>query len=339
MRIGIRTDASTLIGSGHVSRCACLAAALTSAGHSVTFVCRDLPGDLVDWINSAGFSVRRFRVDGWDPAEDAALTVQQMGDSTDLFVVDHYQLGIQWETAVRRARARIMAIDDIFREHTCDVLLDQNYGAHRSSQYRSSIDRGAVGLFGPMFALLHPDYASYRGRGPRAGRVRRAVAFFGGSDTPDWTTRVVRIFDDPRLSEIELTIVIGANHPNPTALRSRADRRPGTRCVSGLHTLAPIFADADLAIGAGGVTALERMCAGVPSVVIGMSPDQYPICEALQADDMIEYLGKSDDVSEAALTDSIHGLIRDPDRRSKMSVKGMAAVDGLGAARVAEKLV
>jgi Spore coat polysaccharide biosynthesis protein, predicted glycosyltransferase len=46
----VRTDASLLIGSGHVMRCLTLAKSLRSSGLKVEFVCRVLSGNLIDII-------------------------------------------------------------------------------------------------------------------------------------------------------------------------------------------------------------------------------------------------------------------------------------------------
>ena len=49
-KILIRTDASILIGSGHVIRCRTLARELSKHGVEVSFVCRRQPGDLIDLL-------------------------------------------------------------------------------------------------------------------------------------------------------------------------------------------------------------------------------------------------------------------------------------------------
>ena len=43
----IRADASQVIGSGHVMRCLTLAERLRRRGEDVTFVSRELPGNLI----------------------------------------------------------------------------------------------------------------------------------------------------------------------------------------------------------------------------------------------------------------------------------------------------
>src|SRR4051794_16819100 len=55
----IRADSGMVLGSGHVTRCLTLAAALRERGESVRFVSRRRSGDLVDEIAARGFEVTR----------------------------------------------------------------------------------------------------------------------------------------------------------------------------------------------------------------------------------------------------------------------------------------
>jgi len=59
MRVFIRADASTQIGTGHVMRCLTLAGDLRQFGMEVSFISRVLPGDLCDYVESKGFIVHR----------------------------------------------------------------------------------------------------------------------------------------------------------------------------------------------------------------------------------------------------------------------------------------
>lgn len=63
MKVFIRTDASTQIGTGHVMRCLTLARDLKQFGMEVSFISRVLPGNLCDYIESKGFKVYRLEAE------------------------------------------------------------------------------------------------------------------------------------------------------------------------------------------------------------------------------------------------------------------------------------
>jgi len=59
MNVFIRVDASAEIGSGHLMRCLTLADYLKTNNYRVSFICRELPGDLCHIAEAKGFTVYR----------------------------------------------------------------------------------------------------------------------------------------------------------------------------------------------------------------------------------------------------------------------------------------
>ncbi len=59
MKVFIRADVSTQIGTGHIMRCLTLAGDLKQLGMEVSFISRVLPGDLNDFVEDKGFIVHR----------------------------------------------------------------------------------------------------------------------------------------------------------------------------------------------------------------------------------------------------------------------------------------
>ena len=62
MNVVIRTDASQVIGTGHVIRCLTLAEVLRNRGAKIHFICRLHGGHLCDLIEQHGFSVTRLEI-------------------------------------------------------------------------------------------------------------------------------------------------------------------------------------------------------------------------------------------------------------------------------------
>src|ERR1700722_10587697 len=112
MRILCRADASLAIGSGHVVRCATLAQGLSEEGHEVAFIRRGLPGELDEALAEQGFPVRGIDASP-DMHSDARLCRAAIAERRfDWLVVDHYELGAEWENAMAGGGGGICAIDD-----------------------------------------------------------------------------------------------------------------------------------------------------------------------------------------------------------------------------------
>jgi RimJ/RimL family protein N-acetyltransferase len=134
-------------------------------------------------------------------------------------------------------------------------------------------------------------------------------------------------------------LVIGTNHPQRGALELQAAARPGTRVHGTRPHLADLMDLADLAMGAGGVTTWERLCLGLPSLVLSIAENQRPACEALAAAGFIQYLGEARTASASLIRDALARMIEDRDGRAALSSRGRVLVDGRGTSRVADAML
>jgi spore coat polysaccharide biosynthesis predicted glycosyltransferase SpsG len=140
------------------------------------------------------------------------------------------------------------------------------------------------------------------------------------------------------LKYLEVDIVVGANNPHRESLEKQARERPKTRIYSPRPHLADLMAQADLAIGAGGATAWERMCLGLPSLVVSVAENQRTACEALHQAGMIKYAGHTTSVHLAELVSAIKQFVGDRAGLLALSTQNQRSVDGLGASRVVDTL-
>ncbi len=354
-----RVDASQQIGHGHVIRCLALATALRAQGALPTFICREHPGHLCDLIEQRGFSVRRLPAPeslppaearpayaewlgaSWQmDAEQSLAAIKATGNKPDWLIVDHYAIDRDWEQALRPAVDRIMAIDDLAdRAHDCDLLLDQNLSDNMRERYRKRVPDNCIQLYGPSFALLQKDYALLRKRAfPRSGPIRRIFIFFSGADYDHLGARSLSAFLGLNRPDIEVDLVANPADPRLAALLPQVGVHANIHFHSDLPTLAPLILKADMALGACGVTAWERMCLGLPTLGISLSENQRPIAEESSRRNLIHYLGHHDTVDEPAIAAALREAIsRGADKAS--SERALASVDGMGCYRVCAALL
>ena len=353
MRVAIRVDASVQMGTGHVARCATLASALRDVGVEVSFLCRDLPGNRISWIERQGFEVRTLRAP--DPAEEISA---RMGESDllgvpperdieesrqalaahgrpDWLVVDHYALGANWESAMRSNCARIMVIDDLAdRRHDCDLLLDQNLVADIHARYQGLVPPSCRLALGPSYALLNSDYAEFQPRARvRSGPVRRLLVFFGGGDAENLTGRALVALKQSRREDLKIDVVVGGANPHLENLSRLAIEVRGTTLHVDLPSLAPLMLQADLALGAGGVTTWERCCLGLPAVVITLAANQVPIARELDARGAVVWFGDAATLDQETLTARLAEILSH-DLEDQWSRYCRELVDGQGCSRI-----
>ncbi|KTS97076.1 hypothetical protein SB14R_06105 [Pseudomonas oryzihabitans] len=343
MRILIRCDASTTIGSGHVMRCLTLADALVAAGCRVHFACRSGPGDLLTLIADRGHEVHALPLADTREACEAALPWQDdiaalwralpEGLTFAWCLVDHYGLGHEWEVAVRPRAQRVLAIDDLDnRRHAVEVLLDQNLTA--AARLLPLSDETSV-LAGPRFALLRPAFAD-----PRPAlqdSIRRVLVSFGGVDAAGETFKVLTALSE--FSDLQVDVVAGQANPHWALLEARCREQPTWRLRRQVNDFAGLLREADLAIGAGGGTAWERASVGVPSLCVALAPNQRANAEALAVAGAHLYLGDAAQVSVADYRAAVQTLQASLGLRRSLVAHGRALVDGRGTARVVAALL
>ena len=299
MNVAFRVDAAPEIGSGHLRRCLCLADALRARGAHTRVVSRGLPPHLRALCDAGGHEVRELHeADGpgsgadiepaaggpaharWlgtsQGADAAATRAVLAGASWDWLVVDHYGLDARWESALRPAAGRILAIDDLAdRAHDCDVLLDQNLHVEPEARYAGKVPEASRLLLGPRFALLRPEFARARARvAERTGPVQRVLVAFGGADAANHTTAALQALAAAAGStRPAVDVVVPAGHPHVAAIDA-ACRRDGFDCHVQSDRMADLMAAADVSVGAAGTMLWERCSVGLPALALAVAANQ-----------------------------------------------------------------
>ncbi len=362
MKVAIRVDASAQIGTGHLMRCLTLAEAHRDKGALVVFICREHPGHLCKLVETKGFEVIRLATSadnesnlqdeepnlahahwlGTSQSVDAEQTIQVLKDKApwDWLVVDHYALDHRWKSAMRRVANKIMVIDDLAeRKHGCDLLLDQSYFQEPEKRYQGLLPDKCQVLLGPRYALLRQEFREARKFCRMRGNgIARVMVYFGGNDPDNLTGMALEALSDKKLSHLLVDAVIGPNNPHQDKLDMQAKQSPGTRLHVQPEGFTELMLRADLCVGAGGTTTWERLCLSLPSLVITVAENQESFTAELHQDGLITWVGRKQDVSVADIKSCVQAAI-DKSQANDLFSNSLLHVDGLGAMRVAEKII
>lgn len=359
--IFFRSDASSIIGTGHVMRCLTLAKALRKHGTKCKFICRNHKGNLIKIIKKEGFEVksisnlkrskinRKFNKSGLTHArwlgaswqEDANDTIKAIGkEKIDWLIVDHYAIDKKWEEKLRPYTKKIMVIDDLAdRNHDCDLLLDQNLVVNFNTRYDNLLSKKCNFLLGPRYALLQSEYAKLRELAkPKIRKVQRILVFFGGSDRYNLTRLTLSTFLKLNRTDIVLDVVLDLQSKYSKKILSLAKYNSNITLHKTLPSLAPLMLKADLSIGAGGSTTWERCCLGLPSIIIVSGMNQEKIAEAMKSAEAA-FVFKPNVKLQNNIRQALLFLLKESDVYLKMSKKAFSICDGKGINRVIKKLI
>jgi UDP-2,4-diacetamido-2,4,6-trideoxy-beta-L-altropyranose hydrolase len=351
-----RVDASNRIGTGHFVRCLTLAEALRDRGTRVHFICRAHDGYAIEPLRASAIPYTVLPVPeriptprsiddysawlGVSQDEDAEQTIEALArERPEYLLVDHYGINIQWEQRLRPHVDRLMVIDDLTdRQHDCDLLLNQNYSTS-TQLYSGLIPDHCQTLLGPCYALIKPEYLAYRrNMRERTPVVHRVFVFFGGSDLDNLTGKALEALSTSEFKHLIVDVVVGANNPHQATLKEQVALRDLTNLYGPRQHLADLMGLADAAIGAGGATTWERMCLGLPSLVVAIADNQIPACEALSHAGLIQYAGDYRQIDASKLREALARFLGDAPALESFANLSPVVADGLGVLRVCEAL-
>lgn len=338
--IVIRTDASVKMGSGHVMRCATLADELRANGATVTFICRDLPGNYIDWLLLKEYEVIRLASPAVsnDEVGDYPAHLHWLGVSLqeeiaevtsvlsqrpifDCIIVDHYALELEWERQIAKFSRKMMVIDDLAdRQHDGDILLDQNYYYNMQARYDNLIPSTSTKLLGPAYALLRPEFIRMRNHSRlRDGTVKRILIFLGGADPANETSNVIRALRMLKRTDLEVDVVVGASNPHCSLIQALCEEAENYQYHYQIDNIAELMQAADLAIGAGGSTLWERGYLGLPSLIIVLAKNQEIAARDLENIGALKIIGESGKISSRHIYEVLNDCIDEKDMLFSMS--------------------
>lgn len=355
MKVAIRVDASSQMGTGHFMRCLTLADALKHRRASVRFVSRHLPEHLRGMALAAGHQVTLLEGSpdeciagdlahahwlGTSQSADAQESIEAVSDLVpDWWIVDHYALDARWECAVRQAAKKILAIDDIAdRRHDCDVLLDQNLFKDMETRYATRVPAQCKLLLGPSYALLRDEFRRMRQVvSVRSGPIKRVLVFFGGVDEHNCTSRAVEALVNIGIADLHVDVVIGAQHPFRQQVESSCVRS-GFACHVQSTRMAELCAAADIAIGAGGSATWERCCLALPSLVVSLADNQLGIAAAIDRFGAGVHVGTLETAVAETIRKAVLDLVDRTGYLESLSERSFSLADGRGIDRVCDAM-
>jgi UDP-2,4-diacetamido-2,4,6-trideoxy-beta-L-altropyranose hydrolase len=303
-----------------------LAQALRERGAEVAFVSQAGPGDCISVIEANGFAV--------------SPPLAELPAGSDVAIVDHYDLDQAWESAAAKGGAAVVAIDDLAnRRHNCKVLLDQNITATQPGRYDGLVPEDCTLLLGPQYALLRPEFTRAPRR-ERTGEVRRIAISFGGFDDANATAMAIRAILHSRLGNVTVDVVLDDAAPHAREVRALCSEKASLHYRGAVANMAALLADADMAIGACGISQWERAYLGVPTLLVTVADNQLPAAQRCAEAGVASHAGQIENLTDAKLARSIEALVSDRSRLQQYSRASLQLMgDGNGAAVVADSVL
>ncbi|MHC5737311.1 UDP-2,4-diacetamido-2,4,6-trideoxy-beta-L-altropyranose hydrolase [Nostoc sp.] len=339
MKLFIRADASTQIGTGHVMRCLALAQAWQDAGGQAIFVMATEAANLKTRLKSEGMEVIHLPIQlgSTEDAEETAKLARQFNASW--VVVDGYYFGAKYQEIIKEFELKLLFIDDYghAKKYHADIILNQNIhadeGLYINRQPYTQL------LLGTSYSLLRREFWHWRGWQRSLPPIaKKLLVTLGGADPDNVTLNVIQGLQE--VEGLEAVVVVGGSNPHYEQLRSASQKLQfPIRLERNVTNMSDLMAWADVAIAAAGSTSWELAFMGLPSIVLILADNQQDTAEKLGKINVAVNLGWHQDISEVEIAQGIKKLLLAKQVRMEITQKGQKLVDGYGTARIATILL
>jgi UDP-2,4-diacetamido-2,4,6-trideoxy-beta-L-altropyranose hydrolase len=325
MIIVFRTDASDIIGTGHVFRCLNLAHQYKEK-HTIYFICKNHDYNLISKIEET-YQVFQIKLEKnnnitldmntWlgeneiQEAENIINIIQENELQIDWLIVDHYAINETWENKVSPYVKNICVIDDFTnRKHNCNILINQQITREEGIfKYKNIINTNCKIYCGNNYLLLHPKYFEYNITEKKYQKkkvLKRINIFMGGSDTYNITEKIIDTCykfnqEQQKENKIIFDVIIGKSNKYYKQVQEKINKLNYISSENkdflyfnlyyNLDFIGDLFQKADLCIGAPGSTSYERCLMKIPSLCICIAENQKTVLDKFIESNTIKYLG------------------------------------------------
>jgi spore coat polysaccharide biosynthesis predicted glycosyltransferase SpsG len=318
LKWGLRVATDPRFGAGHWARCAALAARLEG---TVTLFCDPDPGlDVVNVFRS------QERIE--EPAVNKMnLAVEALGrHRVNALIVDSYSIE---QRAIAKAAefGFVAAFRDATPQGAETVSINPNPGSRGSAKC----------LAGPAYMPLAGEFErqniKVRAGQPENKRLKRVLIAFGARDSVNRTLTALQGIAKLG-NHVEAGVLLGRNATHAETVRAAVNEMSNVEMVPSSAGVCTLYAQFDIAIGAPGVSQFERACCGLPSVLVAQNDEHNVLCHGwAETGAAVECEADANSVAKM-----VSSLLNAPDRVGDMRARGLALVDGKGAARLAADL-
>ncbi len=264
-KILFRADSSSEIGLGHIMRDLVLAEQFGE--DEIIFACRDLEGHIMSKIP--------YPIMILDSDDIDALIMIVKNEQIEMLVIDHYGITYEDEKKIKEATGvKILAFDDTYEKHHCDILLNHNICAEES-RYKDLVPQNCELRCGSKYTLLRDEF--YKEQEIAREKMYDVLIAMGGADTANLNVKLLALLP----KHLQVTVVTTTANKHLTSLRQYVKDKKNIALHINSNQIARIMHESKLAIVTPSVTVNE---------VYFMELDFIAIKTAENQEEMYRYL-------------------------------------------------
>ena len=340
MRIVFRTNCNGTLG--HLARCRHLGLVLSAEGWDVYYLLDKKPDFDAVWLSTIKIQplYEDCATNFFSEQDDAQRCINVFRNiPPTVVVVDDYRLAATWEQCLAVSGYKLLAIDDLRRNHFADMLLEPKLTSSPDVRHHK---KESVLLTGPRYLLLDPAY-SVQVKHQKNDCFVVLMSLGGGGDLQFLhdcmqylMEHVSEKIEQSGFVKLILKPVLGPMGRNADSIRQLALCYPENIFpLEKLENIASHYQQANLFVGAAGTSVYEAAASKVPAITFSLAENQCNDIYDLEQLGHYLHVNQMPANSAKSLALLIAALISQHNRLKSLRSNARIVLDGMGASRVA----
>jgi UDP-2,4-diacetamido-2,4,6-trideoxy-beta-L-altropyranose hydrolase len=268
MNILIRADSSSEMGTGHIMRDLVLAKREFKKDN-VMFATRDLKGNINNKIKESGYKIFNLKTNNY---EELNKLIKHL--NIDMIVIDHYEIDYKVEKKLKEDNPglKIMVLDDMYKRHYCDILLNHNIYAEES-KYKDLVPDNCKLFCGKKYTLIREEFIKTKNE-------KKILLCIGGADAHGLNFKILKLLEN--IPDIYVDVLTTTANKNLEKLKKYTNNKNWLTLHINSDKVARLMKNSDLTIVTPSVVLNEVIYMEVPFIAIQTSLNQKYMVEYLK---------------------------------------------------------
>ena len=300
-------------------RCLNLANSLKNKGHNCYFFSKNLQGNINQIITENKISLITLEAiskDQFEWLEDVNATIYLAKNlQIDWFILDHYEINLEWQKLIKKVCKKTMIIDDLAnKKYYSDVILNQNLISKQA--YLDLTLKDCKLFIGPEYALINSSFDNPRLRNFSEEKINLLI-YLGSNDIYDQISKAIEA--SLKFTKINCIVITGINNPHNKLISKKFHDHENLTILNNTENMSEYMNWADLAIGTCGISAWERCAMALPTIACITAENQRKDAEELFKLGAIHLLGDAENISVKEWHEAINLLVMNKNQLKKMT--------------------